>query len=493
MDSLTLPFNDTKQAALLGHMIIVPKFFRNSYKKIKPSWFLSEKHARIYKTLISFYETYGVHPSLWEFKSYRAFLALDVKDREVLYAFMDDAVAGTGIFKLPALTVDLTNWLHSVILLEALKDSERLFNNHSIKECHSRLMLAVNEVNSSKFNNEDEVLFSAFSDYLKKAELERAGALTTGLSILDACLLDGATNGCLLKGDTTIFEAPLNGGKTGSLITIAINNVKRCKSVLLMSHEDRPEDIQLKILACYMDVPIVGLFELYKTEEGCKRLEQASKQIEKYLKYIPYNKAGKMIVEEVIPLIRIAHEDRMANDGGKGFDLLVVDYPAVLTTELAYKGSLQKRNIDDIVYENYIQLALEYKFHSLLAIQTNREGSRINKGQNRERRILTVEDVQESFGPLQRVSNVLTLNRPPEYEDADFMILGVAKCRSNKKNTAILAKTRFRNCLAFSNDLGGYAWAGSKVPDNLSQLEKILKECNGLFLDPEKTRAYGLS
>src|SRR5277367_4586020 len=170
---VTLPFNHTKQSALLGHLLLNDKFFKNSCSKIKPHWFLSDKHSRIYKLLLSYNNTYGVHPVPWELKNYREFLALDIKDREILYAFMDSSMEETNTYRLPALSVDLTDWLHSVILLDALKDSEKLFNNQNVKECHSRLMAAVNDVNNARFNNETEISFSGFREYMKKSEAER--------------------------------------------------------------------------------------------------------------------------------------------------------------------------------------------------------------------------------------------------------------------------------------------------------------------------------
>jgi replicative DNA helicase len=488
---LTLPFSEEKQRALLGHLILNPKFFKNSCARIKPNWFLKEKESRIYQFLMSYNSLYNTHPTPYELKSYREILALDPKDRANINAYISSSLSLTTTYKLSSLKQDLTDWLHSVILLNALKDSEKLFNKQNVKECHSRLMTAVNEVNGARFNDEEEMQFAAFGDYLKKSEVERGDALTTGLTVLDAALLEGGGNGGLLKGDTTIIEAPLGTGKSSSIITVIVNNVKRCKSVLYMTHEDKPEDIRLKVLASYLNVKLVDLFKLYKTKEGCEKLETASKILQKYLKYIPYNKAGKMIVEEIIPIIRNTQEERVANNNGKGFDLLAVDYPAVLTTQLAYRGNLQKRNIDDIVYNNYIQLAFEYKFHSLLAIQTNREGSKINKGQNGVKRILSVEDVQESFGPLQSVANVLTLNRSPEYEKNEYMVLGIAKSRTNKKNTAVFAKTNFTHCVAFSNELGGFSWAGSKCPDG--NIDNILKEYNGMFVPDDKAKSYGLS
>lgn len=230
-----------------------------------------------------------------------------------------------------------------------------------------------------------------------------------------------------------------------------------------MTHEGRPEDIRLKFLANLLDCEIHQLFDLYQNENKISQIEMMVKKLDKHLKYLPYNKPG-MTIEEVVPIIVSNQEEWVSNHDGKGFDMLVSDYPALLTTEIAKRGNLQKRNVDQVVYNNYVQMALEYKWHSLLAIQTNREGSKINKGLSGDDRLLVMEDVKESWDPIAEASNVLTLNRGPKEIANNTIIYNVAKCRSNKTGIAIFAKSNFAHCKTHSESLGGTEYSGTNRP-----------------------------
>jgi hypothetical protein len=67
------------------------------------------------------------------------------------------------------------------------------------------------------------------------------------------------------------------------------------------------------------------------------------------------------------------------------------------------------------------------------AIQTNRDGSKINKHHSGATRLLVPEDVSESFAVIMMASNVLTLNRSPQAEKLGIATFSVGKTRTNKK------------------------------------------------------------
>jgi len=252
---------------------------------------------------------------------------------------------------------------------------------------------------------------------------------------------------CLL-GDLTVTH------NTTFLLTVARHNIMNGNSVLLMTHEGRPHDIRNKLLKACLKGSEEDLFRLYKTPEGVQLLNHVANIIAKNCVYIPYNKAG-MAVEEIMPIIRRVQDERKARTG-KGFDLLVSDYPAKLTTNqaLAGKGALAMRSIIEIVYEHYVQLALECDFHALLAIQTNREGSKVNRGDTTHR-LLRMEDVLEAWGPMTAASNVITLNRSPVAQVNKRITLYVAKSRSAEVGRAIVSRTNFKHGLTHGEDLDG--------------------------------------
>lgn len=462
-DKITLPFLETKQQALIGHMFGSESFFKAVCTKIKPEWFLSEKNSILYKYMLNYYKKYSHSPTITELKNFSEITALEPKKMLMIQAHADVCRAATGLIRLSSITPELTEWLHSVILVKSLKEAERLFNNKNIKECHTKLMESVREISNTSFDKGQIVDFKDYKHFLQVVQEERKMALSTGLTLLDQAILKNAVGGGLQKGDTTIVMAPVNQGKSSFLITVICHNIRSGKDVLYMTHEGSPSDLRLKIMANMLDCEIDQVFKMGNTQEGLRKLETVSKLLDAHLRYIPYNKAG-MTIEDVVPIIRLNQEEWMAAHEGKGFDLLVSDYPAILSTEQARKGNLNRRDKDQIVYNYYIQLALEYGFHSLLAIQTNRDGSRINRGQG-DHRLLTLEDVSESWDPIKEATNIITLNRPPEAHDKGYVIYYVCKSRGNQTGLAIAAQSKFGHCVTHSNMLKSIQFVGSRSDD----------------------------
>jgi hypothetical protein len=811
--NLTLPFDQNKQNALAGHLFLNVNFFKACSTRIKPEWFLSTRNANLYALLLQFHNKHGFHPSIEEFKSFTPFVLMEPRDRGTLHAQLVLCIGATQNIRLDVIKPELTEWLHSVILMRGLNTAKDDFNNKKIKECYEKLMAAIKEIQSASFEKGNEVTFANYKEYLQEALEERREALTTGLSILDRALMEGATNGSLLKGETTIVMGPVNQGKchgidtpimmadgtikmvqnvvsgdllmapdgtprkvlsttkgwgplyriipksggdsfvcndahilslkltkngyghgkgdiinipvtdyisksdefkyytrlwrasldfsekeleidpyilglwlgdgstgeavlttmdpilrdiwcdwviqnndniavydkdnnkaatyaatwnrenldpvdrkskinsnnllkklglinnkhiphkylissreqrlkllagiidtdgyanikdsdyqvitklpslaedyaflarslgfkvtisptikqiksinfTGTYYSVLIRgklseipvqlnykkmqdsdkdssisgfrveplgdgdyygftldgdhlyllkdftvthntsffvsviaaNIIRQKKVLFMTHEDKYQNIRLKLLANMTKTPVFKLFNYLNDHELELKIKVATTLLDKYLKYIPYVRAG-MTIEEVVPMIRHAQEERMlqdrlnnnARENEAGYDLFVCDYPAILSTDKA-RGGMSQRQIDKIVYSNYIQLAGEYNFHALLAIQTNREGSKINKQIGSERRLLEMEDVKESWDPMAEASNVITINRSPEAARLEYITFNMAKGRNNKKGVAVMARSNFACSITHSEELGGIMFEGS--------------------------------
>jgi replicative DNA helicase len=454
-DGIQLPFSHIKQSAFLGHLIVNEKFYKMCAPRIKPQWFLLERHRQIYELLIDFIKTYKIFPRGHEFSNCPKLMLMEPSERSRIQAVINQSIMETSQVRLEAIKPELTEWLHTNILMQAMHAASDSFNAKDVKATHTKLMAAVKEVSETSFEQGDEITFANFDEYLAETQKERKKALTTGLKMLDKAMLEGNAEGALLYGDTTIVMSPVNVGKTSFLVTTMCHNILRGKDVLFMTHEGSPAEIRLKILSNMLKMPGSRILDCYKTEEGERRLRSVTQMLEKHLKYIPYNKAGGMFIERVTPIIRSTQEEWISSHNGKGFDLLVSDYPAILSTEMAMKGNLAKREQDRIVYDTYVQLALEYKFHALLAIQTNREGSKINKGLTGEGRALEMEDVKESWDPMAEASNVLTLNRPPWAEQKNILMINLAKTRSNARGIVVIAKTNYSCSLTHSDELGG--------------------------------------
>jgi hypothetical protein len=198
--------------------------------------------------------------------------------------------------------------------------------------------------------------------------------------------------------------------------------------------------------------------------------------MDKYLTYIDMGRAG-LTVEEVISTIRHKQTQLKATTGS-GFDLVIDDYPGILTTSYFDGKKAEHRITQDYIYRQFVQLALEERFHVILAAQTNREGSKINRGQDHERhRLLTLEDIAEAFGISQSATNFITLNRSERDKHRNRMTFYVCKSRSSSTGWAVVTQTDFNKSLTHGPTLKAVAYHSSMSPDE--SIEKFLENNDG--------------
>lgn len=271
-----------------------------------------------------------------------------------------------------------------------------------------------------------------------------------------------------LLGDFTVTH------NTSACITTICENLRRQKSVLFLTHEGRWEDIVAKIWQNLLRVTQRELVTLRKNPQGRKRLDFVMKYLTRNLVYLPYNKPGQT-VEDVFPLLLRAQEERIAKVG-KGFDLIVDDYPAKLYTRRAERHPLPRREIDRVVYDHFVQFAHDNNCHCLVPIQTNRAGSKVNNGA--DGRVLLKEDVSEAWGPVEMVANIITMTRPPRGKEEGWVEFFVDKSRSNQTGTIVLCRTRYDWCTTHADDLGSVWWQGVDTCE-----ERALQFLNGFSND----------
>jgi replicative DNA helicase len=475
-NDVRLPFDTRKQIAVLGHLLTNEKFHRIAGSKIQPGWFNDPRAGKVYLIQRKFVQKHGRQPTIDELRSCPDIMAEPtLSEKNSLLGIIQSAQLETSNFGLDAIRTELTHWYASRLFTEGVSKSVETYNRGKFEEAYTYIWERIGEVRNASFDEDSKVDFLNFETYLNVAEEQYGDALTTGLTILDDALVpDGASQGRggLFKGDTTILLAPSNVGKTSTCITVIAHNIKRCKYVGFMTHEGRPSDIREKVLQSITGWTKPQLFEKYKTEEGRQILSMATSHLDKYLTYIPYNKAG-MVVEDVLPVIRREQEKNISKNG-QGLDMFVSDYPAKLSTNKANGGHLQQRHIEAIVYENYVQLALELNLHVLAPIQTNRSGSIANRD---DARILTMEDVAESWGVMTAATNVITLNRDLVAALNNRMAFHIGKSRSSEVGRTIVARTKFNSCITHSDVLGGTWYRGS---GNMSdRIEELMIKHNG--------------
>lgn len=483
----SLPMSETAQQAFVGYVIKSEEFLVQVKNRIKSDWFISSKNAALYDLYTQFHTEFGYSAKKEEFFCWDVVACKDFSKVTELKQAWIAAEVQTGEFQKKFIADQLTKWLQTKIWHEASLRSADFFNAGKLSEAQTVMQNAIKEYEQANFNGEPPLNFASPLDLVAAQEVEHAAGLTTGLAVLDKKLNPDCKDGGLLRGDTTVILAPVNIGKSTTLITMARHNVARANDVLFISHEGRPRDIMEKMF-CSMTKLTRSTFRAATKDpnhEFHQNVLACARALDKKLTYISMNKPG-LTVEEVVSTVS-AQQSKKKLATGKGFDMVIIDYPGILKSSVTRKGQ-EHRHEQDYVYRQFVQLALDENVHMVLAAQTNRAASRQNKEngsykskKNNENKLLGNEDIAEAFGIAQAATNLITVNRDPVSMQKGYMTLYIAKSRSSETDWAIACKTAFDRALAFSNELGATAYRGSGPMSD--KIDSMVTQFNGSEID----------
>jgi len=492
-DTEQLPFSPDKQQAVLGYTLDNTEFFNSVITKIDPDWFSEELTRRTFAVAKKMYMSNPQKPTFREIEEHQDIITLDPKLKTRIKSNIAICKSNTALYSAQNLLNEMQGWMKSRIIALALPKASMAFNAHNVEESYNILARTIKDYNEANFHGDGAESFKNYALELKQEEIDRGRAMTFGLEDMDRHIdPNGKTGfGSLFRGDMTVLLAPTNVGKTSAMVTIASHNLNRGKSVLFLTHEGGRKEIKNKIMRCMMHKSKPELLRLYLDAEPAMlaKLERLENALDRDLTYVPLNKPG-LTVEEVATVIDKFQAKRILQYG-KGYDLLVDDYPAKLNTQLASGGQFQRRHIDEEVYNQFVQIGLKYDIHVLVAIQTNREGSRVNRhtgNYKNERRLLQMEDVLESWGPMTAAATVISMNRDDIDARNGKLTYFLCKSRSGETGWAVTVNTDYDRCLIHSNEQGCFSYRGS---DNLSEVSSSLMQAyRGQVVPSEKIKFF---
>lgn len=476
-----LPFSKQKQLAVIGHNLVNRIFFFQCVNTIQPKWFLEERPQKLWAAIVEFYKRHRRQPSKEEILEGREIRLEEVKEQNKYDLLLTEAIRETERYGLDAIVPDLTEWMHTRVYHTAVMESADLFNRGKFSDAFKSVHNASGQIRDIRFDQTEEVDFSDYQNQFTQDNLDHDDACTFGIKTLDQCLTPYAKNGSLLPGDTTVLLAPSNVGKTTTLLNVIRANIKRGKRVLFLTHEGRPEDIRNKLWCLMLSVvekeenqsrfiTMPDLLKNWTNPAFQKEMEMMAKFISKYLTYIPMNKAG-LTVEDVATVVQRKQEESLAKFG-VGYSLLVDDYPAKLLTEQS-GGNWARRHIDALTYNYFVQMALQHKMHSLVVVQTNREGSKVNKGVGSDR-LLEMEDVAESWDVMTQATSVISLNRTPDDKNQHRMKFHICKSRSSEVGITVVSRSRFSSYITHHDNLESFYYLGNSHMDDL--IERFFRD-----------------
>ncbi len=466
-----LPFDSDQQSALLGHILLNESFFRQMYGKLQANWFMDPAVAKLYGFYVNFYKYYDHAPrSEEEFKQWSEFRALDQGDKIRLYNKLSSCRLKTETHGVTSLADQLTQWSKTQVFLRNLPQIANLINSRQLVKAEDLFQETAKTLVFSSFQDEAAFQWKNYRAIRDTAEADLSGAMSTGLTLLDRKLLPHGSKGSLLPGDTTLIVAPVNVGKTTTMLSMVRHNIFAGKSVLLITREGRDNDIGEKMFCSCFRKSKSELWAWSRTPEGEAAFDKMAEFLSQQLTYLHLPKVDQF-VEDVISDVFRLQAARKAKYG-KGYDLLVVDYPGIFQSRETQGAKWQYRQIQDYIYRQFVQVGAEQKLHVIAAVQANREASKINKGLS-VRRLLVEEDIQEAWGIAQSATNIITLNRDAKAQDGKYMTFYLVKSRSSEVGWAITARTDFAKALTHGDELGATAYRGNVALND--QIDDLLR------------------
>lgn len=470
----------------MGHLILNAAFFAQARTKVRQSWWRYGRLAQIWKQLESFVNEHDQHPrSASELKDFGPWTRQSLEDLKSANEAVDRCLyRAHHEYSLEALKAELDVWMQANIIESSMTKVQTSYTTvtktgkkSDMDQVKTILRLMLRDLDEATFLGNGTADMSNLGQALLDERADYDTALTFGCPAVDNLLLpDGPDGRSLVRGDHTVILSPTNQGKSTALITVSSANLLQGKDVLFIFHEGRINDIRTKFLKCLLGAGYQETLTRLSTPEAAL-IQQT---VNEHLVVLPIIQGG-ITVEEVMGHIERAQDEWYAKTG-RHFDLIVDDYPGKLMTMYAKGGQMAMRHIQEIAYNRFTDLAQATgrECHVLSAIQTNREGSKVNKGRSKEggHRLIDTEDVAETFGAIQTATNVLTLNRDPVSAANNVITWGIAKSRSGETGHAILTRSFYHMARTHWNDPKDSTWYRGSV-SMADKVQELLENFSG--------------
>lgn len=469
-----LPFEPKQQDAILGFAMVNKDFFVQIKDRVKPTWFIDPWTAKAFEAYGKFWAQFGHEPkSDDEFFLLDELYQLPPLERSKVKAAVIRGRTETANYSIDVLRQGLTGWLQSRVYHHYVNQSATLFNSRKFTEAKSVLGTAVKELQDISFEGRAPADWSNPRELVQSIASTGTHALTLGHPLLDKLLDPECLSGSLKRGDSTVFLAPTNIGKTTVKLTVAVANLMAGKKILFVTHEGRKADLQEKIWQNILRMTKAEFRAIGLSDDPAhtKLMQSVAALLTKNLVYIDYQKPGTT-VEEVVSMIS-QHQQRLIAQTGTGFDLFVNDYPALLAAGGVSNLRMERRHKDAYVYRYLVDWAGENAVHGLYSIQTNREGSKKNRrvgGYENKQHLVTLEDVQEAYEVTNAATNLITINRSPEDQRDDRTVFLICKSRSSETNIAVACRSDFRRARSHDAQLPATWFKGTESLDHLDSL-----------------------
>lgn len=461
--------------AIIGHCATDISFLKSCMKSLSSNEIPAQKESvavkRIYETLISYVEKYDHLPNEITIMNECSKKWPDAQEYSAILSAYKRSLLIMEQFPKAYVSDNLVGWGRFRVLHKGLEAAAGLFRSGDYTKVEQRLTKIIKtdlkeiEFGSGEFAD----IKSPLSLVLEKENSSRTAA-TLGHPDFDRAVyppsvwgrgpetlrpdeltdLNKATSGSLLPGEITVVIGPSNSGKTTFISTVIASNITMGRKICLVTHEESEREMILKVFKSFIQIDDAGISANLNDPKlaGLQSLWRQKTDGKFFLR--EWIKPGKMYCEDVIDSIESQHEALVASTG-KGFDLVIVDYPAKTgSRSKQFKNTFEEASY---VYEQYRLLARKHQFHCLAPVQANRGAYQINKlGAG----TLDMDGIAGGFGIGTNADNIISINRSQADLSGHSIKFYIAKCRQGQKGQTFISETNYSIARTHGADFGCY-------------------------------------
>lgn len=478
--SLSIALSKEQQYAMVGFAMTNPEFFIKCEEHIKPQWISDVILSQIYDQLLRFKAEYKILPrSDVELLSEPFFIGRPQAEKAQYEQALQLAKYYTERFNLDNLRKTLTKFARIQHSRAHAKYLVVQMNRHNYEDGVKAAEAIVRGWREIDFTPEQFIDFSDAVDLWLKEDVNESALMSTGSLQLDELL-----NGGLERGGNLAVLAPTFTGKSRFLITLARHLIVQDRKVLYLLHEDNPLKVKNRIIASMVGLGVKEIEAIMKSDiKGLnpsdvrflkpnllpnelqevrelliQELTIAKEILNKNLIFLSWRKAGKMYIEDIIDKVRQLQIEQKNKDG-RGIDVIISDYPALLGSRQRFENDRMKLAY---VYQCMNDLGAELNAFVAYAVQVNRHAAKEMK-EDKLKHALTLETISESYMIAQNASSAISLNR--SFRDASFNLLRIAviKARDAAKQGMLIVRSNY-NAVNLYGDLMMYQKVGRFIP-----------------------------
>lgn len=440
--------NESQQMAIVGHCLGDLAFLRNCSKSMTQGHLQSSKIAGLFGMVLGWHKEYNRQPTVYEIHAELQRKYTNLSDLSSRQALLGQCLEEAKKHPEDHLATLISGWIKVVLQRNGIVKSGKLFDSGDYIKAGKVIDQLSRDLKDASFSETEQVDVGDIEGVIKSLSKKKERSCTLGHPMFDELVFEGAiipsgtegdlssqTRGCLSPGESTVLIGPVNSGKSTAVATIAVANMIIGKKVCFIACEEAYDKATIRFAKCYSQLPGSTLDSNTPDAESAKAAWR--EHVSKNLSYYDWVRPGKMYIEDVVTTIQNAQCEALKH--GKGFDLVIVDYPGLLhSREFGQKKDAWEEKA--YIYQQMRLLAISENFHALCPIQTNREGFKLNAS---GAGLLDMGDIAQGFGISTYADNVITINRNAEDHTFRRIKFFVAKTRSGEARRTFMSEVRY--------------------------------------------------